>query len=85
MATGFGRRKANYRGQVAKDAAIGILTLGMAVPTAVRSNITLYAFIFDAQKNEIAYYKRSLPIEKEPTDEKVIEKQLAGLFEGYLY
>ena len=85
IATGFGRRKGNYGGQVAKGAAIGILTLGMAVPTPVKSNLTLYAFIFDVQKNEIAYYKRSLPVEKEPTDEKAIEKQLAGLFEGYLY
>lgn len=86
IATGFGRRKGNYGRQVAKGAAIGILTLGsMAVPTPVKSNLTLYAFIFDVQKNEIAYYKRSLPVEKEPTDEKAIEKQLAELFEGYLY
>jgi len=85
VATGFGRRKGNYGAQVAKGAAIGILTLGMAVPTPVKSNVTLYAFIFDAQKNEIAYYKKSLPVEKEPTDEKAIEKQLTGLFEGYLY
>ena len=85
VATGFGRRKGNYGGQVAKGAAVGILTLGMAVPTPIKSNLTLYAFIFDAQKNEIAYYKKSLPVEKEPTDEKIIEKELVGLFNGYLY
>lgn len=76
VATGFGRRKGNYGGQVAKGAAVGILTLGMAVPTPIKSNLTLYAFIFDVQKNEIAYYKKSLPVEKEPTDENAIEKQL---------
>lgn len=85
VATGFGRRKGNYGGQVAKGAAVGILTLGMAVPTPVKSSLTLYAFIFDAQRNEIAYYKKALPVEKEPTDEKAIEKQLIGLFNGYLY
>jgi hypothetical protein len=85
VATGFGRKKGNYRGQVAKGAAIGILTLGMAVPTPVKSNLTLHAFIFDAAKDEIAYYKKSMPVEKEPTDEQVIEKQLIKLFEGYFY
>lgn len=85
IATGFGRRKGNYRGQVAKGAAVGILTLGMAVPTPVKSNLTLYAFIFDADKDEIAYYKKSMPVEKEPTDEQAMEKQLLKLFDGYLY
>jgi hypothetical protein len=83
VVTGFGRRKGNYRGQVAKGAAIGLLTLGMAVPTPVKSNLTLYAFVFDAEKNEVAYYKRSMPVEKEPTDERVIEKQLTRLLNGY--
>jgi len=85
IATGFGRRKGNYGGQVAKGAAVGILTLGMVVPTPIKSNLTLYAFIFDAAKDEITYYKKSLPVEKEPTDEQVMEKQLIKLFNGYLY
>ena len=85
IATGFGRRKSNYGGQVAKGAAIGILTLGMAIPTPIKSNLTLYAFIFDADKDEITYYKKSMTIEKEPTDQQVIEKQLIKLFNGYLY
>lgn len=85
IASGFGRTKGNYRGQVAKGAAIGILTLGMAIPTPIKSNLTLYAFIFDADKDEITYYKKSMPVEKEPTDQQVIEKQLMKLFNGYLY
>lgn len=85
IATGFGRRKGNYGGQVAKGAAIGILTLGMAISTPIKSNLTLYAFIFDADKDEITYYKKSVPVEKEPTDEQVMEKQLIELFNGYLY
>jgi len=85
IASGFGRTKGNYRGQVAKGAAIGILTLGMAIPTPIKSNLTLYAFIFDSDKDEITYYNKSMPVEKEPTDQQVIEKQLMKLFNGYLY
>lgn len=85
VTTGFGRRKGNYGGQVAKGIAVGILTLGTVVPTPVKSNLTIHAFIFDSEKNEIAFYKRSVPVEKEPTDERIIEKQLISLFDGYLY
>ncbi|MGB7395266.1 MAG: hypothetical protein WA913_12810 [Pricia sp.] len=85
VATGFGRRKGNYGGQVAKGAAIGILTLGMYVPTPIKSNLTLHAFIFDSKKKEIAFYKRSMPVEQEPTAPEVIKKQLIGLFNGYFY
>lgn len=84
-ATGFGRRKGNYGGQVAKGIAVGILTLGMVVPTPVKSNLSLHVFIFDAEKNEVAFYKRSFPVEKEPTDPTTIEKQLILLFNGYFY
>lgn len=85
VATGFGRRKGNYGGQVAKGAAIGILTLGMYVPTPIKSNLTLHAFIFDSEKNEITFYKRAMPVEKEPTEPEVINKQLFELFKGYFY
>ena len=43
------------------------------------------SFIFDADKDEITYYNKSMPVEKEPTDQQVIEKQLIKLFNGYLY
>lgn len=85
VATGFGRRKGNYGGQVAKGAAVGILTLGMYIPTPIKSNLTLHAFIFDSEKKEIAFYKRSIPVEKEPTEPEVIKKQLIGLFNNYFY
>lgn len=85
VATGFGRRKGNYGGQVAKGIAVGILTLGMVVPTPIKSNLTLHGFIFDSEKNEIAFYKKTMPVEKEPTDPEIIEKQLISLFNGYFY
>lgn len=70
---------------MAKGAAIGILTLGMYVPTPIKSNLTLHAFIFDSEKNEITFYKRAMPVEKEPTEPEVINKQLFELFKGYFY
>jgi hypothetical protein len=85
VATGFGRRKGNYGGQVAKGVVVGILTLGMVVPTPVKANLTLDAFIFDSVNNEVAFYRKTLPIEKEPTDPEIIEKQLISLFNGYFY
>lgn len=85
VATGFGRRKGNYGGQVGKGAAIGVLTLGMYAPIPVKSNLTLYSFIFDSEKNVVAFFKKALPVEKEPTDPEIIEKQLMSLFNGYFY
>ena len=83
--SGFGRRKGNYGGQVVKSAAVGLLTLGMYVPNPVKSNLTLYSFIFDSHKNEVAFYNRSKPVEKDPTDPEIIEKLLISGFDGYLY
>ena len=57
----------------------------MYVPTPIKSNLTLHAFIFDSEKNEITFYKRSIPVEKEPTNPEVIKKQLIGLFNNYFY
>lgn len=86
VASGFGRKKGNYGGQVAKGIAVGILTLGMAVPSPVKSNLTLYGFILDKEKHNVAFYQRLLPNkEKEPTDPQFINTQLHKLFEGYLY
>lgn len=45
----------------------------------------MYALIFDAKENTVAFYKRTNPSEKSPTDAKEIEKQLTKLFEGYFY
>jgi hypothetical protein len=85
VAAGFGRRKGNYGGQVAKGLGVGLLTLGMVVPTPIKSNLTMHAFIFDSERNEVVFYKRGLPAEKEPTDPEIIEKQIISLFNGYLY
>jgi len=85
IAAGFGRRKGNYGGQVAKGVAVGVLTLGLFAPVPIKSNITLYSIIVDSKKNEISFYKATLSIEKSPTDEFTIKKQLDKLYENYLF
>lgn len=86
VATGFGRKKGNFGGQVAKGVAVGILTLGMAVPTPVKSNLTIYTYIFDSYQNEIAFYRGLMPDkEKEPTNPDYTARQLTAVFKGYYY
>ncbi|WP_369048288.1 hypothetical protein [Tenacibaculum sp. UWU-22] len=84
VATGFGRRKGNYTGQSAKAVAVGVLTLGLFAPIPIKSNLSLYSIIVDSEKNEITFYKNTLPVEKSPDDPNVIKKQLDKLFQGYL-
>ena len=85
VGVGFGRRKGNYGGQVAEGVAVGILTLGLFVPAPIKSNLSLYSVIIDSQKNEIAFYKKTLPIEKSPTDPIIIKRQLDKIYENYLF
>jgi hypothetical protein len=83
--TGFGRRKGNYSGQVVKSIFVGILTLGLYIPTPIKASLSVEVFIFDSQNNEIAYYKKTAPVEKDPDNPEVIEKKVINLFEGYFY
>ena len=76
VATGFSRAKGNYGGQVAKGIGVGLLTLGMYTSVPIKSNSTIHAVIFDAKHNTVALYKRSQLIDKEPTDRKVVSKQV---------
>lgn len=85
VSSGFGRRKGNYGGQVAKGIGVGILTLGLYTPVPIKSNLTLYGIIFDSQKNEIAFYRKTNPVEKSPTEKVELEKQLHNLFQDYFY
>lgn len=83
IATGFTRAKGNYGGQIAKGAAIGILTLGMYSQSPIKANSTVYAMILDAQENSIAFFRKSVLQNKDPLDKDVMAKQIQRLFEGY--
>jgi hypothetical protein len=85
ITTGFTRRKGNYQGQVAKGVGIGILTLGMAYPTPIKANSTVYAMIVDSKENNIAFFKKSVLQDKEPLDQIALRKQIRSIFEGYFW
>jgi hypothetical protein len=84
VATGFSRVKGNYGGQVAKGIGVGLLTLGMYTPVPVKANSTIHAVIFDAKNNTVALYKRSQLVDKEPTDRKVLNKQVNSVLTNLL-
>ena len=76
ITTGFTRVKGNYKGQVAKGIGVGLLTLGMYVPTPIKASSGIHAVIFDSKNNTVALYKSSQVAEKEPTDPNIVTRQL---------
>jgi len=85
VATGFTREKGNYGGQIAKNVAMGILTLGMYYQTPIKANSTIYCMIIDAKDNNIAFFRKSSLQDKEPLDKSVLTKQIQKLFDGYFW
>jgi hypothetical protein len=83
--TGFTRSKGNYGKEIAKGAALGILTLGMYYQTPVKAYSTIYAMIVDSKDDNIAFFKKSFLQDKEPLDESVLMKQFKKIFEGYFW
>ena len=76
IATGFTRVKGNYGGQVAKSIGIGLLTMGMYVPTPMKASSGIHAVIFDSKNNLVAFYKSSQLVDKEPTDPAIVTRQV---------
>ena len=70
VSNGFGRRAGNYGAQAAKGVGVGILTLGMYAPVPVKSSLALYAAILDADRDEVIYFSKTIPVEKSPTGRK---------------
>ncbi len=83
VGTGFTRVKGNYGKQVAKGAALGILTLGMYYQTPIKAYSTIYSMIVDSKENNISFYRKSFLQNKEPLDENVLTKQFRDIFNGY--
>jgi len=83
--TGFTRSKGNYGKEIAKGAALGILTLGMYYQTPIKAYSTIYAMIVDSEEDNIAFFKKSFLQDKEPLDESVLIKQFKKIFEGYFW
>lgn len=85
ISAGFTRAKGNYGKEIAKGAALGILTLGMYYQTPVKAYSTVYAMIVDSQEDNITFYRKSFLQNIEPLDQSALIKQYKKLFEGYFW
>lgn len=85
VASGFTRVKGNYGKQVLKGAALGILTMGMYYQTPVKAYSTVYAMIVDAQKDNVAFFRKSFLQDQEPINPNVLSKQYEDIFEKYFW
>lgn len=74
---GFTRLEGNYGNQLAKTIGVGLLTMGMMVPVAIKAKSDICLFIYDSQQKQIVYYNHTPPpAEREPLDEARLEYQL---------
>ncbi len=85
VSSGFRRSKKNYKGQIAKGVGVGILSLGMAVPTPIKHRTVMFSIIMDSEKNEVCFYKNTLPVESDPNVPVTIKKQIDNLYYNYLF
>jgi hypothetical protein len=85
VTVGFTRRKGNYAGQIAKGVGVGILTLGLFMPTPIKANSTIYAAIVDAREDKVIYFHKSFMQDKEPLDVVVLSDQIERLFKNYFW
>lgn len=77
---GFTRTQGNYGNQMAKSIGVGLLTMGMMVPVAVKAKSNIYVLIYDKQQKNIVYYNHTPPqAEREPLDQVVLEKQFRAM------
>lgn len=85
VGSGFGRRRGNYAGQSAKALGVGLLTLGMYVPIPYKSGLTVLTFVLDAETDRVAFFGRTGQLEKDPTTEEAVERQLIESMRGFYY
>jgi len=85
ICTGFTRLKGNYGKEIAKGAALGILTLGMYYQTPIKAYSTIYAMIVDSKEDNVAFYRKSFKQDLEPLDQEVLTNQYKKIFEGYFW
>ena len=78
---GFTRTKKNYANQNLKGLGVGLLTLGMYIPTPVKSNSLLHTWVLDRTRKTVAFSNVSM-IEVDPTDARSLMGQLCELYQG---
>jgi hypothetical protein len=85
VCTGFTRQKGNYGKEIAKGAALGLLTLGMYYQTPIKAYSTIYTMILDSKENNVAFYRKSYKQNMEPLDQSVLTNQYKKIFDGYFW
>lgn len=80
---GFSRSKGNYGKEVAKGIGVGILTLGLYTPVPIKSYSTIICFIIDKKNRNIAFYRKNLGQERDPTKKEVIDSQIGDMLNQY--
>lgn len=63
-AQGYTRNANNYRGRIAKDLGIGLLTMGMLVPISYQSYTRVGVFIYDAEHTQWCITSPACPLKK---------------------
>lgn len=78
---GFFRQKGNYGKQVWKAIGVGILTMGSYVADPQKSAANMYLFLLDGKTKTIDCIAQIEFTGKDPTDPKVIAKQLQNVLD----
>lgn len=85
VAIGYGRSKASQRQQVVQSVAIGVLSGGTYVPLPVKSSIRMFAFVFDAELNQVLFFHITPAENRDPTHPEALRRHLAKLYKGFYY
>ncbi|WP_447643046.1 MULTISPECIES: hypothetical protein [Chitinophagaceae] len=78
---GFLRKKGNFGGQVWKSIGIGILTMGSYYTVPQKSSANMYLFLLDGKKKTIECIAQNSMDDKNPIEEKTIDKQLKNILQ----
>lgn len=76
---GFLRKKSNFRGQVWKSIAVGVLSMGSYINTPQKSQANLYSFWLDGKRKTIQCIGKEDGDGKGPTDTKTVEEQVNNI------
>ncbi len=79
---GFLRKKGNYGKQVWKSIGLGVLTMGNYIENPHKSSANLYLFLLDGRKKTITCIGQNEAQDQNPTDPKLLDKQLQTIIEN---
>lgn len=80
---GFTRSKRNYKREVVRDIAVGILSLGRVVPITYKNMFDAAVIIFDANTNSVVYFRQLDPLSFDPLNQTRVYNYLPRLVDRY--